>query len=127
MTEINATFTVESWDEEPIAEVDGTSKLTRAIVTKSYAGGIEGTSTTEWLMSYAADGTATFVGMERIKGDIDQRHGTFVVQHVGRFADGAATADLTVVAGAGSGRLADLTGTGDFKADPNGTVTLRLD
>jgi hypothetical protein len=126
MSSITATFTVDNWDEQPIAEIDGAPKLTRAVVTKTYAGDIEGTSTTEWVMSYAADGTATFVGMERIKADIDGKHGTFVVQHVGQFADGAATAELTVVDGSGSGRLSGTTGTGEFRADPNGTVTLHL-
>jgi hypothetical protein len=126
MTSITATFTIDQWDEQPIAEVDGAPKLTRAIVGKTYAGDIDGTSTTEWLMSYAADGTATFIGMERLQADIDGRHGTFVLQHVGRFADGAATADLTVVEGSGSGRLAGTTGTGELRADPNGKVTLHL-
>src|SRR4051812_45627869 len=118
MTSITATFTIDQWDEQPIAEVDGAPKLTRAIVGKTYAGDIDGTSTTEWLMSYAPDGTATFIGMERLEADIDGRHGTFVLQHVGRFADGAATADLTVVEGSGSGRLAGTTGTGELRADP---------
>ena len=126
MTSINATFTIDQWDEQPIAEVDGAPKLSRAIVTKAYAGDIDGTSTTEWLMSYAADGTATFIGMERLEADIDGRHGTFVLQHVGRFADGAATADLTVVEGSGSGRLAGIAGTGELHADPDGKVTLHL-
>ncbi len=127
MTELTATFEVDSWDEAPIAEVDDTSKLTRASVTKTYSGDVQGTSSTEWLMSYAEDGTATFVGMERITGTFGDREGSVVLQHVGRFADGAATAALTIVAGGSSGALAGATGDGDFRADPSGSVTLRVD
>ena len=123
-TTLKATFTVDSWDEHPIQEQDGTAKLTRAAVTKTYAGDIEGTSTTEWLMAYAPDDTATFVGMERISGSFGDRSGSVVVQHVGTFADGAATADLTVVAGSGTDDVAGASGRGSFRADPAGSVEL---
>ena len=45
-------------------------------------------------------------GLERIIGSVGKREGTLVVQHVGRFEGGAATAELTVVGGACSGDLA---------------------
>src|SRR5689334_3655614 len=93
---LKATFTIDSWDEQPIHEIDGAPKLTRAVVAKTYEGDIEGTSTTEWLMAYAPDDTATFVGMERLSVTGGERTGSVVLQHVGTFADGAATADLTV-------------------------------
>lgn len=123
---LTATFTVDSWDEQPVQAVDGASKLTRALVTKTYTGDIAGTSTTEWLMAYAPDGTATFVGMERISGTFGERAGSLVVQHVGTFADGAATAELTVVAGSGSDAVEGASGAGSFRADPAGQVTLDL-
>lgn len=125
-TDITASFEVTNWDEAPFDERSDAAKLTAAHVTKFYSGGIEGDSVTEWLMAYAEDGTATFVGIERIKGTIDGRKGTLVVQHVGEYRDGAATAALTVLAGSGGGDLAGVTGTGDFRADPAGTVSLSL-
>ena len=78
-------------------------------------------------MAYADDGSATTVGLQRIRGTIAGREGSLVVQHVGGYADGAATAALTVVAGAGSGELAGVSGSGDFRADPKGTIRLTLD
>jgi Protein of unknown function (DUF3224) len=123
---VEAKFNIDSWDEKPFDEVPDASKLTRASVTKSYSGDIEGTSTTEWLMSYAADGSATFVGLERIVGKVGDHKGSIVLRHVGTFTDGAATAKLQVVKGAGSDDLANATGDGDFTADPAGSVTLRL-
>jgi hypothetical protein len=48
-----------------------------------------------------------------------------VLQHVGKYADGAATAALTVLSGTGD--LAEAAGTGDFRADPAGSITIDLD
>jgi hypothetical protein len=126
-TGIKATFAIDDWDEQEIDEHDDTAKVTRAVVAKTYSGDIDGTSYTEWVMAYAEDGTATFVGVERIRGTIAGRQGTVVLRHVGGFEDGAAKAELTVVAGAGSGDLAGATGSGSFLADPNGSVALDLD
>jgi hypothetical protein len=128
MTEpVEAKFTVDSWDEQQFDEIKDTSKLTRASVTKSYSGDVEGTSTTEWLMSYADDGSATFVGLERIVGRVGGRKGSLVLQHVGVYADGTATANLSVVKGSGSEDLAGATGEGEFTADPAGSLSLRLE
>jgi hypothetical protein len=123
---LKATFGIDTWDEQPIDVRDATSTMTRVIATKTYEGDISGTSFTEWVMSYASNGTATFVGLERIVGVIGERAGTVVLQHVGTFADGAATAELTVAPGAASGELEHVTGTGSFTADPAGSVALQL-
>ena len=126
MTEtLSATFEIEAWDEQPFDEAVGVAKLTKASVTKAYAGDIDGTSATEWLMAYHPDKSAVFVGIERIKGTIGTRHGTVVLQHVGRFEDGAATATLTVISG--TEELKGVAGTGELVADPSGRVTLALD
>ncbi len=125
-TQVAATFEVKSWDEKPFDERAGHPKATRAGVTKEYSGEIDGASTTEWLMAYAEDGSATFVGIERIIGTIAGRRGSVVLQHVGSFKDGAARAALTVVRGSGTDELASTTGIGDFLADPKGSVNLDL-
>src|SRR5271166_4812824 len=96
------------------------------MVTKEYRGDIEGTSTTEWLMAYAEDGSATFVGLERITGSVGGETGTVVLQHVGSYEDGAARGALDVIEGASSGALRAARGEGRFLADPLGSVTLNL-
>jgi hypothetical protein len=123
--QLSATFEVKSWDETPFDDLD-TPKLTRAVVSKSYGGDLDGSSTTEWLMAYAEDGAAAFVGLERFTGEIDGRSGTLVLRHVGSYADGTAKADLTVVEGANSGELRSASGEGAFRADPAGSVSLVL-
>ncbi len=120
---MKATFEIQSWDEKPFAEWDD-GKVTKASITKRYSGDIEGDAVLEYLMAYRPDGTAGFVGIERITGTVDGRDGALVVQQVGNFADGAAVATLTVLGG--SGDLADATGDGDMVADPSGRVTLEI-
>jgi hypothetical protein len=124
-SQINATFEIKGWDEQPFDEAVGVAKLTKATVAKEYAGDVEGTSATEWLMAYHPDKSAEFVGLERIKGTIDGRRGSLVLQHVGTFEDGAATATLTVISG--TDELKGATGTGQFVADPAGRITLTIE
>ncbi len=126
MTTINASFEVTNWDEQPFDERDDAAKLTIAKVTRSYSGDISGDSVTEWQMAYAADGSASFVGIERIDGSVSGQSGTLVLQHVGSYKDGSATAKLSVIDGCGTAALAGVTGGGDFKADPSGQVRLDL-
>jgi hypothetical protein len=122
----SATFEVKSWDESPIDENADEPKLTRAAVTKGYSGDISGASVTEWLMVYADDGSATFIGMERIRGTFSGRNGSLVLQHDGSYADGTAKGTLTVVHGSGTDDLVDVEGTGSFVANPAGSVSLDL-
>jgi hypothetical protein len=126
-TQLSAKFEVTSWDETPFDDEDPSRpKVTRAVVAKEYSGDIEGTSTTQWLMAYGKDGSATFVGLERITARFPAGEGTLVLQHVGSYEDGAAKAQLTVVEGANSGDLEAAKGAGAFFADPGGSVTLTL-
>jgi Protein of unknown function (DUF3224) len=124
-THIEATFEIAGWDETPFGDGDEDTKLTEALVQKRYSGEIEGESTTKWLMSYAPDKSATYVGIEHIKGTVGGRRGGLVLIHDGEFRDGVATAVMRIVSGTGD--LAGATGSGKFRADPAGSVVLDLD
>ncbi len=125
--ELKGTFDIAGWDEHAFDVTKGAAKMTRSTIRKVFHGDIDGESTLVYLMTYAPDGRATFVGLERIRATIAGRAGSFVVQHVGRFADGAARAELTIADGSGSGELAGIGGQGDFVADPNGSFTLSVE
>lgn len=124
--QLSANFEVTGWEETPFDDQGDLPKVTKALVSKSYSGDIEGTSTTEWLMAYAEDGSATFVGLERITGQFGGESGSLVLQHVGSYGSGSAEASLLVIRGSGSGALESVSGSGAFLADPNGSVTLNL-
>ena len=125
-THIEATFEIAGWDETPFEDGgDESAKLTEALVKKRYSGEIDGESTTKWLMSYAPDKSATYVGIEHIKGTVGGRRGGLVLMHDGEFRDGVATAVMRIVLGTGD--LVGATGVGNFRADPAGSVVLDLD
>src|SRR5262245_48688738 len=108
----NARFAIKAWDEKPYGEGQDLPKLTRAGVTKTYTGDIEGEGQVEYLMMYRSDGSATFVGLERIVGRIDGKTGSFVLQRTGVFEGGQAKEFYSVVPGSATGALSGLSGEG---------------
>jgi Protein of unknown function (DUF3224) len=108
----NARFAIKNWDEKPYGEGQDLPKLTRASVTKAYTGDIEGEGQAEYLMMYRSDGSATFVGLERIVGRIGARSGTFVLQRTGVFEGGQAKESYSVIPGSATGDLQGLLGEG---------------
>lgn len=115
-TEASCTFKVTAWDEKPYQEFEGGAKLTRAKVSQAYQGAITGEGFVEFLMSHAANGTASFVGMELIKGTVAGKSGSFVIQHVGTYDSGGACSSWSIAPGSGTGELTGITGKGSYAA-----------
>ncbi|HEX4702730.1 MAG TPA: DUF3224 domain-containing protein [Pseudonocardiaceae bacterium] len=110
-TTAKATFQIASWDENPYAEFEGVGKLTRAVVTQTYAGDLVGEGAATTLMYYGApDVPVYYTGLERFSGTVSGKTGTFVLQAKGVFADGAANTTSFVVPGSGTGELTGLRG-----------------
>src|SRR5437868_15315083 len=101
----HAHFSIKSWDEKPYSESSDQPKMTRASVTKTFTGDITGEGHVEYLMMYRSDGSATFVGLERIVGTLAGKTGSFVLQRTGVFEGGLAQESYVVVAGSGAGEL----------------------
>ena len=120
-------FTVTSWDEDAYEQLDGGGKLTRASVRQTFAGGIDGDGAVQWLMAYRPDGTAHFVGLQRVTGSIGGRSGSFVLETAGEFDGEAASGPWSIVAGSGSGDLHGIRGTGRFHAPRGPEATFELD
>ena len=107
-----ARFAIKSWDEKPYSEGPDQPKLTRASVAKTFTGDIEGEGHVEYIMMYRADGTASFVGIERIIGRIGNKSGSFALQRIGAFEDGQAKESYTVIPESATGDLRGLEGKG---------------
>jgi hypothetical protein len=107
-----ARFAIKSWDEKPYSEGENLPKLTRASVTKTYTGDIAGEGQVEYLMMYRSDGSATFVGLERVIGRIAGKTGSFVLQRTGIFEGGQAKESYSVIPGSATGELHGLRGDG---------------
>ena len=108
----SARFSIKSWDEKPYSEGQDLPKMTRASVDKTFTGDLDGDGHVEYVMMYRGDGTAAFVGLERITGRIAGRNGSFVLQRTGVFEDGQAKESYSVVTGSGTGELRSLRGEG---------------
>ena len=116
---IHATFTVGSWDEDPLWEGPDGRKVTRTTVEQTVEGDAAGTGTAHWLMAYRADGTADYLGIQLLDGAADGRQGTLVLRSAGTFDGTIAQGQLEVIDG--TGELAGMSGTGTFEA-PHGSV-----
>ena len=123
-THAKGTFENKSWDEDTI-ETIGDGKVSRASVKQSFTGDITGDSNVDWHMYYAPDGTASFVGLQRIDARVGDRTGTIVVQSTGVYDGKEARGDWVIVGATGD--LAELSGTGEFSAPMGSTGEYRLD
>jgi len=96
--------------------------------TKTWTGGIEGTSAGVMLSAGdPASGKAGYVAIEVFEGSIDDRTGTLTFQQLGSMVGGAEVLQYEVIPGSGTGNLTGLTG--ELVLDPaNGDhkVALRL-
>ena len=59
-----------------------------------------------------SDGTASYVGLERITGRLAGKSGTFVLRRTGVFEGGLAKESYSVLPGSGTGELRGLRGEG---------------
>ena len=127
MPKATGSFQVSSWDEDAYEQLDGGGKLTRATVAQTFTGDLAGEGAVQWLMSYREDGTAHFVGLQRVTGTVDDRTGSLVLENVGDFDGKVAGGTWTVVPGSGSGDLAGITGEGSFTAPFGSEAAYELD
>ncbi len=103
-TQATGTFTIDTWESEPYDEQDGV-QLARTRVTKTFHGEIVGQSTAELLMASAQEGSAAYVGFERIVGRVHDHSGSFVLHHSATTSHGAQSASWSVVPDSGTGDL----------------------
>jgi hypothetical protein len=78
-------------------------------------------------MMHRDDGSASFIGLERVVGRIGERSGSFILQHSGTFEGGTAKASWFVVPGSGAGELRGLRGDGGFASAHAEEYTMTLD
>lgn len=120
-------FTIDIWNAQPYDERDGVT-LTRAHVTKTFHGEIEGTSTAELLLvGTAVEGSAAYVGIERVTAAVNGHAGSFILKHNAVSAHGAQVGEWTIVPDSGSGALRGISGTARIEIGPDGSHTLALD
>jgi hypothetical protein len=116
-----------SWDENPYESGDGGRKLTEAVVGQRFEGDLEGEGQARWLMCYGPDGTAVFVGLQRVDGTLAGRRGGLVFQTAGSFDGKVARWSADVVEDSGTGALEGVAGGGTFEAPMGSAASFTLD
>ncbi len=88
------------------------SMLGRMSIDKQFRGDLDAVSTGEMLSAMTpVKGSAAYSAVERVRGTLAGRRGTFVLQHTGVMTRGAQHLLITVVPDSATGELAGLTGT----------------
>jgi hypothetical protein len=126
-TRANAVITVSTYEPVAYEEPAEGPTLSKIHVTESFSGDIAGEGTVEFLQASRPDGTASFVGIERVTGTIAGRRGSFLLQDSGTVRDGVVSGEWFVVPGSGTGELVGLRGTGGFRADLGEGAEVTLD
>jgi len=111
----NANFKIAGWDEKTFSDPGApdrghAGKLTKASVKKTYSGDLEGEGILEYLMCYQDDGSAEYVGYERVSGKLEGASGTFVFRHSGTYSEDRMMQTSIIVEGSGTGGLSGISG-----------------
>lgn len=122
-----AVITVHKYEPAAYDEPAEGPALTRIHVEESFSGDITGDGVVEFLQAAGADGSASFVGIERVTGQIGGRQGTFLLQDAGTVAGSIVSGDWFVIPGSGTGQLAGLRGEGGFRANLGEGAQVHLD
>jgi hypothetical protein len=126
-TRANAVITVHKYEPVPYDEPAEGPALTRIHVEEAFSGDITGDGVVEFLQAAQADGTASFVGIERVSASLSGRAGTFLLQDAGTVAGNVVSGDWFVIPGSGTGELAGLRGEGGFRANLGEGAEVHLD
>jgi hypothetical protein len=103
-------FTVEMNRQTEPDTADGVS-LGRMSLDKRFEGDLVATGRGEMLTALTPiNGSAGSVSIERVKGALKGRSGSFVFQHSGTMDQGDQKLSITVVPGSGTGALAGIAG-----------------
>lgn len=110
MNQASGTFEVKLAPQPPETNV-GDPTVGRLAIDKQFHGDLDATSQGQMLaVGTEVEGSAGYVAMERVKGTLQGRGGTFALQHNGTMTRGVPQLTITVVPDSGTGQLAGLAG-----------------
>ncbi len=108
---ISGTFNVVMKPLDTYASGTDGVTLGRMSIDKTFSGSLSAVSKGEMLSARTpVQGSAGYVALEQVTGELDGRKGSFVLQHYGLMGEGGSLLTLEVVPGSGSGELLGLTG-----------------
>lgn len=123
----SGTFLTSSYDMQPFHEIEGAPTLYHYKQNDTFTGDIQGEGINQNVVVMNTDGSATFIGYQRIVGKLGDRSGSFILQHDGTTVGNVTSGTWTVVPGSGTGELRGLKGSGGFSYDGNENVPYTFD
>jgi len=115
-TRAQASITVHSSGASPFDQTAGPT-LMELHLTETFAGDIDGESTVRALQVQGDDRSASLVSLQRFRGTLRGRQGTFVLQGSEIVVNGRIKARWFVVPRSGTADLAGLRGEGGFEGE----------
>jgi hypothetical protein len=96
----------------PADDATAATSIGRYSLDKGYRGDLEAASAGEMLgAGNPATGTAGYVAIEQVSGNLHGKSGSFALQHFGTMEQGKFDLNVRVVPGSGTGELEGITGT----------------
>jgi uncharacterized protein DUF3224 len=118
---------VHTYRPEAYDKVDEGPEIVEINVTEAFKGDIEGEGRVRFLQTLRHDGSASFVGVERVTGRLAGRSGSFVLQDHGTADGKTVRGQWFVVPGSGTDELVGLRGEGGFVANIGEGADITLD
>ncbi len=109
-TTAKATITVQKYEPVEYGKPAEGSVLTKIHVEETFNGDIDGNGVVEFLQAARSDGSASFVGIERVTGKLAGKQGTFLLQDAGTVVGKVVSGDWFVIPGSGTSQLEGLRG-----------------
>lgn len=105
------TFSVQLDPKESYNSGTDGNRLARMTIDKMFDGDLKAKSQGEMLSAMTAvKGSAGYVALEQVTGELEGKKGSFVLQHFGTMNDGNDYLKLEVVPDSGTGELEGLSG-----------------
>jgi len=106
----SGSFDVKLTPQAPDEKDEGTT-LGRMSLEKQYHGDLDASARGEMLTAMAGvKGSGSYVAIERVKGALHGRGGSFVLQHMGTMTRGEPQLSISVVPDSGAGQLVGIAG-----------------
>jgi len=107
---------VRTYEPTPYDEREDGPSLVEIRINETFTGDIAGEGTVRVIQAARKEGPATFVGIERVRGEVGGRKGSLLLQTHGTIVEREVNAEWFVVPGSGTEDLEGLRGEGGFKA-----------
>jgi Protein of unknown function (DUF3224) len=126
-THATGKINVKSYEPTPYDQPAAGPALVRIDVVEDFSGDIAGEGVATFLQATGGEDEASFVGVERVTGNVGGRSGTFVLQDQGTLKGSTVSGSWFVVPGSGTGELSGLRGEGGFTAELGQGADITLD